>query len=117
MVATKKIKPKRRAGPAKTTVVVVAQGTFDDVPVRVFASTTPRADAKQWAERLAASASATDETVRVLCDRMGWNREAHGVRRLRLVCFTNGIPESILADIEIVGDRPKSDRIVQYHDI
>lgn len=117
MVATKKIKPKRRAEPSKTTVVVVAQGIFDDVPVRVFASTTPRADAKQWAERLAASASATDETVRVLCDRMGWNLEAHGVRRLRLVCFTNGIPESILADIEIVGDRPKSDRIVQYHDI
>lgn len=114
---TIRITPCQRREPANTMVVVMALGTFDDVPIRVFSSTTPRSDAKQWAERLSKSASAVDETVATLCQRMGWNQHAHGVRRLRLVCFDRGIPTEILADIEIVADRPKPDRIVRYSDV
>lgn len=114
---TKRMAPSPRREPSNTTVVVMALGTFDDVPVRVFNSTTPRSDAKQWAEQLAKSASAVDETVKTLCDRMGWNRESHGIRKLRLVCFHQGIPESILFDIDIVGERPNQDRIVRYSDV
>jgi hypothetical protein len=114
---TKRMSPSLRREPPNTTVVVMALGTFDDVPVRVFNSTTPRSDAKQWAERLAKSASAVDDTVRLLCDRMGWNRESHGIRKLRIVCFHQGIPESILVDIDVVGDRPTQHRIVRYSDV
>ena len=114
---TKRMAPSPRREPSSTTVVVMALGTFDDVPVRVFNSTTPRSDAKQWAERLSKSASAVDETVRLLCDRMGWNRDSHGIRKLRIVCFHQGVPESILLDIDIVGERPTQDRIVRYSDV
>ena len=114
---TKLMTPCQRREPANTTVVVMALNTFDDVPIRVFRSTTPRSDAKDWAERLSKSATAVDETVKTLCDRMGWDQHAHGVRRLRLVCFEKGIPTEILADIEIVADRPKPDRIVRYSDV
>ena len=114
---TKRLAPSPRREPSNTTVVVMALGTFDDVPVRVFHSTTPRSDAKQWAEQLAKSAAAVDETVRLLCDRMGWNRESHGIRKLRLVCFHQGVPESILLDIDVVGERPTQDRIVRYSDV
>jgi hypothetical protein len=117
MVATKtRIRPSA-SEKSNTTVVVMALGTFDDVPIRVFDSRTPRADAKQWAERLATSAAAVEETVATLCGRMGWSRESHGIRRLRLVCFNRGVPESILMDIEVVGDRPTQDRIVRYSDV
>ncbi len=98
-------------------VVVMALGTFNDIPIRVFNSKTPRSDARDWAERLSKSADAVDETVATLCDRMGWDQHAHGVRRLRLVCCDRGIPTEILADIEIVADRPKPDRNVRYSDV
>ena len=116
-MATTKMKQRPSKAQPDVCVVVMALGTFDDVPVRVFHSTTPRSDAKQWAERLAQSAAAVDETVRLLCDRMGWNRDSHGIRKLRIVCFHRGVPDSILVDIDVVGDRPTQDRIVRYSDV
>lgn len=116
-MATVRMKQRPSKAQPDICVVVMALGTFNDIPIRVFRSTTPRSDAKDWAERLSKSADAVDETVATLCDRMGWDQHAHGVRRLRLVYFDRGIPTEILADIEIVADRPKPDRIVRYSDV
>ena len=104
-MATTKMKQRPSKAQPDVCVVVMAMGTLDDVPVRVFRSTTPRSDARQWAEQLAKSADAVDETVTTLCHRMGWNKHAHGVSRLRLVCFERGIPTEILADIEVINKR------------
>jgi len=114
---TTRMKPSVRREPPNTTVVVVAQGMFDDMPLRVFTSATPRADAKEWAGRLSKSATACDETVATLCKRMGWTTDPRPVGNLRLVCCRNGIPESILADFAIAEDRPDPERIVSYDDV
>jgi hypothetical protein len=48
---------------------------------------------------------------------MGWNKHAHGVSRLRLVCFERGIPTEILADIEVINKPPTPNRVASYSDI
>lgn len=115
-MATVRLKQRPSKAQPDICVVVMALGTFNDIPLRVFSSKTPRSDARDWAERLSKSADAVDETVKTLCDLMNWP-VATGVRRLRLVCFDRGIPTEILADIEIVADRPKPDRMVRYSDV
>ena len=114
---TTRMQPSVRREPPNTTVVVVAQGIFGDVPLRVFTSATPRTEAKDWAERLSKSASAVDDTVVTLCKRMDWKADPRPVRSLRLVCFRNGIPDSILADFAVASDRPEQERIVSYDDV
>jgi hypothetical protein len=116
-MATTKMKQRPSKAQPDVCVVVMAMGTLDDVPVRVFRSTTPRSDARQWAEQLAKSADAVDETVTTLCHRMGWNKHAHGVSRLRLVCFERGIPTEILADIEVINKPATPNRVASYSDI
>lgn len=114
---TTRMKPSVRREPPNTTVVVVAQGMFDDVPLRVFTGATPRAEAKDWAERLSKSAAAVDDTVATLCKRMGWTTDPRPVGNLRLVCFRNGIPDSILADFAIAVDGSAPERTVSYDDV
>lgn len=115
---TTRMKPSVRREPPNTTVVVVAQGMFDDVPLRVFTSATPRADAREWAERLSRSGKACDETVTTLVNRMNWRCNPTPVGNLRLVVCRNGIPETILADYQVLQvDRPAEKRIVNYDDV
>lgn len=115
--ATTRMRPSVRREPPNTTVVVVARGMFDDVPLRVFTSATPRAAAKEWAERLSRSGKACDETVATLIARMNWGTDPTPVGSLRLLVCRNGIPESILADYEVQADRPAKERIVSYDDV
>lgn len=115
--STTRMKPSVRREPPNTTVVVVAQGMFDDVPLRVFAGSTPRAEAKDWAGKLSKSATAVDDTVVTLCKRMDWKADPRPVRSLRLVCFRNGIPDSILADFAIAVDGSAPERTVSYDEV
>ena len=101
MITTKtKKKPIRSSKPVMT-AVVMAMGTFDDVPARVFTGPKANQEAIDWATRLSRSMDACDETIRTLCERMGWQREAVGVRKFRVVSMLNGIPYQIVQDIDV----------------
>jgi hypothetical protein len=102
--ATKRSKPAKKTtgeSPIGTTVVVVARCSADDVPVRCFDGPTSRHDALKWVKRLARSQDACDETVKTLCDRIGWELASYGVMFFSLVVHQNGIPAEKLEDVFI----------------
>ncbi len=100
--STKRAKPPKRTAkeaPNCTTVVVIARCASDDFPVRCFDGPTARHDALQWVKRLARSQDACNETVKTLCDRIGWELASYGVMFFSLVVHQNGIPAEKLEEV------------------